>query len=300
MVSTVSREVRSLIDSLPATLDPFETDPNVLRDSARRTQVKQALSGTEEALGQAAASELLGLGSLDALLADPGVQRISADRQGIRIDRGTGFEASDATFSSPRMFDTIARRLLRGAGFEGNTGTFAAHGFNATVAAPPAASSALITLVRPLDRASVVARGLMTAEQADELIAAPRAGRDVLIVGARRNVDVILGMFDGIGIDIDVGHGSVSSAGLRKDILVSQAQAFSNSVVVSGAAPRELADLGAASVVGVSAHNLETLRASLAASGISDAGLDKLFAVVVVVDRDGKVSEITTGSALQS
>lgn len=286
----IGAELCELIDRLPSDLDAFTTSAEALQDDGRRQAIEHALSGEKDALVYAAKAELTGLGAFEALMADSEVQAIFADQQSIRVDRGQGVETSGAVVSSPKMLSAIAGRLLSGAGLEGASGTFSIAGFSVRAIRPPAASSAMIAMTRVLEANELVATGVLTSDQADTLDQAVKDGKHILVIGSRRNTDRLLGLLDGAGVDLDVGHGAVMSSYEARGVAVSQAQAYHDVVVVSGAAPGELAMLAGASVIGVTAKNLFAVRAVLGALGQMD--IIGAFDLAVELDTSGRVTNI--------
>lgn len=291
MASGIGAEVAEFIARLPRELDAFTTSAEILRDDVRRQKIESALSGENDALAYAAKAELTGLGALEALMADGAVQAIFADQQGVRVDRGQGVEKSGASVSSAKMLTAIAGRLLSGAGIDSASGTFSAGGFSVRAIRPPAASSAMIAMTRVLDASELVASGVLSSDQASTLDQAAKDGKQILVIGTRRNTDRLLGLFDAAGVDLDVGHGAIMSSRDARDVAVAQAQAYHDVVIVSGAAPGELAMLIGASVIGVTAKNLFAVRAVLGALGQTD--LIGAFDLAVELDSAGRVANIS-------
>lgn len=288
--SGIASKLRELIAGLPSDLNAFTESAGDLDNPGRRAAIESALRGADETLVYAAKAELSGLGALDALMSDGEVQAIFADQQGIRVDRGQGVETSGAVLSSPKMLGAIIGRILNGAGIDSASGTCSLNGFSVRAVRPPAASSAMIAMTRVLGASELVASGVLTSSQANTLDQAAKDGKHILVIGSRRGTDRLLGLFDGAGVDLDVGHGAIMSSREARDVAVAQAQAYHDVVIVSGAAPGELAMLVGASVIGVTAKNIFAVRAVLGALGQTD--LISAFDLAVELDGAGRVTNI--------
>ena len=127
-------DLRSLMTRLGREFDVDNADPAGLYDEKRWQKAERAIQGKlgeltsegaitrtadKSSLARAALHEAVGLGPLDALLADASVRHVVVERfDRVRADRGHGLTVEASTFSSPQALVTVARRLIAQGGLE--------------------------------------------------------------------------------------------------------------------------------------------------------------------------------------
>ena len=170
-----------------------------LEDGRRHDDARKALSAAlrdagadgDDALGEAALAEAVGLGAFGALLADDGISEIvveGADR--VLVDRGAGLVPSEASFSSAAMLAVCARRLIARTGGRADGAVLQAwlpEGGYATVILPPVAIGGPVVEIRKgvgpsLD--ALVSRGAISEAASGLLRNAVEARRNVVVLGS--------------------------------------------------------------------------------------------------------------------
>jgi pilus assembly protein CpaF len=127
-------DLRSLMTRLGREFDVDNADPAGLYDEKRWQKAERAIQGKlgelasegaitrtadKSSLARAALHEAVGLGPLDALMADASVRHVVVERfDRVRADRGHGLTIESSTFSSPQALVTVARRLIAQGGLE--------------------------------------------------------------------------------------------------------------------------------------------------------------------------------------
>jgi pilus assembly protein CpaF len=177
----------------------YDVSAHGLEDGRRHDEARKALSTAlrdagadgDEALGDAALAEAVGLGAFGALLADDGISEIvveAADR--VLVDRGAGLVPSEASFSSAAMLTVCARRLIARTGGRADGSVLQAwlpEGGYATVILPPVAIGGPVVEIRKgvgpsLD--ALVSRGAISEAASGLLRNAVEARRNVVVLGS--------------------------------------------------------------------------------------------------------------------
>ncbi|MBX3246642.1 MAG: CpaF family protein, partial [Myxococcales bacterium] len=145
----------------------------------------------DDAIASAALAEAVGLGMLEALLADNSiVELVIEGPERVLVDRGQGLVPSEARFSSASALTTIARRLVSRNGGDAAGPVLQAwlpEGGFATVILPPVAVGGPLLEIRRGAGAtleSLVGRAILSEEAATVLRNAVEARRNVAVVGA--------------------------------------------------------------------------------------------------------------------
>lgn len=319
--------------------DTSEASARSQLDKGRRAEAKAVIAkafgaaGVEASddLAQAALQEAVGLGVLEAFLADSSVQEILVDGPSrLRVDKGQGLEASDASFSSAAALATVGRRLLARGGHE--TGTLVGvvnlpGGETASVVLPPIAASGTIIEIRrrrEVAAESLVARGVLNTPIANMLTSAVNAGYGVVVLGpANASRDVLALLASAVpeserlvcvdAAQVPVGRSSValtSGSGVSSSELVRQASRLRADRLLVASVPVSdvfnvvggAGGMGAA-IIGVSAGGgIPTLELGVRLGGVPDGAthgfLSSAVRVVVVVERVGQDARVVEVSEL--
>jgi pilus assembly protein CpaF len=202
-------DLRSLMTRLGREFDVDNADPAGLYDEKRWQKAERAIQGKlgeltsegaitrtadKNSLARAALHEAVGLGPLDALLADPSVRHVVVERfDRVRADRGHGLSLETAGFSSPQALVTVARRLIAQGGVERRDVTSCdlalPNGVQLVAVMPNAASEGPVLSLRrrplePTTLANLEQSGRISDTHATSLREALRAKKHVWLVGS--------------------------------------------------------------------------------------------------------------------
>lgn len=146
-----------------------------------------------DSVAQLAAREAVGLGCLEALLADDSVSEVCVNGPSdIRIDHGEGLKKSDLFVSSSRVLTTIARRLIAQTRNEDQSATTVLEGTlpygpRVTVMLTPVAPRGPIIEIRRMGDAptleKLISANRITQEAADLLTRAVASKVNIAVVG---------------------------------------------------------------------------------------------------------------------
>ncbi len=207
-VGTGDEQLRLVLQRVATEFDVHAHLPAVLHDQERWTTAQRAIQravdqlGSEGALGDAegrdamiaaALREAVGLGALEALLADERIHELVVNGPAqVMADRGNGLEATEARFSDSTMLATIARRLLAQGGKDLDPTqpmhqVVLPYGPHVTVLMPPFALRGPVLEIRRIRRGrtldDLVARGVLSNEMRELLRKAVTRKRRIAVVG---------------------------------------------------------------------------------------------------------------------
>jgi pilus assembly protein CpaF len=174
-----SERAEQTVDSV---LDEFEADGGIPQGVTR--DVLQAL----------AVAEAIGLGALDALLADETVLEVLVnDPVSIFVDRGEGLEQAPVAFSDDRAVYNAAHRLVSEVGALLDASNPVADirrtdGSRVRVVLPPVSVRGTIVSIKKAPQRffgldDLVAQGVLSANVADFLEGCVRGGRNIVVAG---------------------------------------------------------------------------------------------------------------------
>jgi pilus assembly protein CpaF len=202
-----------------AEIDVHAHQPGALHDQERwaaaqrviqrvvdQLSVEGTLSETidRDAVSVAALREAVGLGVLEALLADARIHELVVyGPSTVMVDLGSGLELSEATFSDVSMLTTIARRLLAQGGKELDPSrpmhqVALPYGPHVTLLMPPVAVRGPVLEIRRIHRGrtldALVGRGVLGEEMGELLERAVSRRRKIVVLGASSSgVTTVLG-----------------------------------------------------------------------------------------------------------
>lgn len=165
-------------------------------EAAIESLTSGGMSFDRKAIASAALEELVGLGALGALIADPDIQRVVVQgTDSILVDRGRGLTPHEGYFSSAEALTVITGRMARLSGgyFErsktNHEGTLP-DGLHFTAVLPPVAVGGPIIELRRIHRAAItgealVSRGVLSSEMLDVLRRAVQARKGIAVVGTQ-------------------------------------------------------------------------------------------------------------------
>jgi pilus assembly protein CpaF len=210
--------LRLVMAHVAAEFDVHVHHPGALQDQERwsaaqriiqRVVEQLALDGSlgeadRDAVAVAALREAVGLGVLEALLADERVHEVVVNGPGaVMVDLGDGLEPAEATFSDATMLTTIARRLLAQGGRELDPSqpmhkVALPYGPHVTLLLPPVAISGPVLEIRRIQKGrtidDLVRRGVLGAPMRDLLAKAVARRRRVVVTGpSSSGVTTVLG-----------------------------------------------------------------------------------------------------------
>ncbi len=199
--------LRAVMHQLEARFDVHNVAVDGLHDTNRRGQAQTEIDtiiselthtgalGPEismDAISKLALREAVGLGCLEALLADDSVNEVCVNGPSdIRIDRGSGPTRSNLFVSSAKMLETLGRRLIaqtrasdeQGAVLEGTL----PYGPRVTVLLSPVAPRGPVVEIRRMGKAptleDLVSRNMLSQEAAELLVKAVESRVNVAVVG---------------------------------------------------------------------------------------------------------------------
>ncbi|MFT5356911.1 MAG: pilus assembly protein CpaF [Polyangiales bacterium] len=319
--------------------DTSEVSARSQLDKVRRSEAKaviaQAFEGAgiapSDALAQAALQEAVGLGVLDAFLADESIEEILVDGPArVKIDKGQGLETSEASFSTAAALATVGRRLLAQGGHEPGTLVGVVDlpsGGTASVVLPPIAASGTIIEIRRVSlirSEALVARGVLNTPIANMLTSAVNSGFGVVVVGpanASRDVLALLASavpeserlvcIDAAQVSVGRSHVALTSgSGVSSSELVRQASRLRVDRLLVASVPvgdvfnvvGGAGGMGAA-IIGVSAGGgIPTLELGVTLGGVPEGQthgfLSSAVRLVVVVERVGQDARVVEVSEL--
>lgn len=201
------RNLHAVMSRLGVEFDVHDGSADALRDESRWNEAERAAErvvqrlvtegaldeGDAAALTAAAMREAVGLGPLEALLADERVREVlvSGPSQ-VYADFGEGLEPSGSAFSDGRALMTVIRRLAASGGVfldkQATTHAFAlASGANVALILPPMAVNGPLLEVRRVHRAptldELVASHAMSHEVRAAIVRAVHARKTLAVVG---------------------------------------------------------------------------------------------------------------------
>ncbi|MCA9580454.1 MAG: Flp pilus assembly complex ATPase component TadA [Myxococcales bacterium] len=215
--------LRAVMGHLASVFDTTVIEAGSLHDGERRASAKAAIgevlthlrtSGSidvpsTKSIAEAAEREAVGLGALEALLADSAVREIIVEEPGrVMVDHGEGLRSTDLFFSSGQALRTIALRLVTQGGGHPRTeesvyeGTLP-YGPKFTVILPPVAVRGPVIEIRRVSGApsadDLVAEGMLNTEMVELLHRAILARRNILVFGPiGSGVTTVLGAVAGL------------------------------------------------------------------------------------------------------
>ncbi len=168
---------------------------SIIKKAVEQLRGEGAIDGVDPGdLESIALREAVGLGPLEALMADDSVREIVVEGASrIVADFGNGLERVDAAFSSPAAVMTAARRLIAQAGEPTDVTrpvieVTLPSGSHVTAVFPPVAVRGPVIEIRRtgpgLTLADLVERATLSTEMSDALREAVEAGRSILVAGA--------------------------------------------------------------------------------------------------------------------